>query len=757
MKIGIVTFHSAHNYGAVLQAWSLQEYLRQQGYTAEIVNLRLPVIDKLYRLARRTDAKICGSRFVNKLANSAYYWARCTYWLFRPGTGKAEKYWKFEKFINKVLPVTGEYHSYRELRQAGLTYDALIAGSDQIWNAVLMKSLSPAYFLQFANEDAIRLSYAASIGTDEIPPQYKTMFRCYLRNFDSISVRENKAKEEIGKLTDLPVDVVADPTFLLRREDFDKLRSRFRVRSKKKYIYVHNVHLNRLDEALNGVVEEMSKRLGLPVIHNWGAKVFSNEAGHFTGGIGEFLDMVSGAEYVVTNSFHCTIFAIIYHRDFITVPHYRHPDRMRNLLESLGIPSHLVEDAKKLPEDLSQLAIDYQAVEEKKAVMGRHAEEFLRQALAAKRPPDNRTYLETGDKFRCYGCGACKDACPEQAIQMEEDEEGFLYPAIREDACSHCGKCKDACIYHRSGITNPEGPSLPVIYAAYHKDSEVLARSSSGGAFTAMYRKALEKGGYVAGVCYGGDMRVIYDIASDEEGCLRFCGSKNVYADSMDVKPQVKQLLEEGRWVLFTGTPCQIAGLKSFLGGEYPRLYTVELICSGGGSPKIFRQACEAQEELYKSKIVNIQFHNKFKGAAKPFVVTEFASGSVDVEDASTHSYNQAFRRNLIQRPACYICEFAGPKPGTADITMGSYLGVERSHPGFGNGMGVSLLKVNTEKGRGFFEEFKGDLTVIESSYDAAFAGNRREPIQMGAARIQFMYEVDGKSLEEALVSLKKR
>lgn len=139
MKIGIVTFHSAHNYGAVLQAWSLQEYLKQQGHQAEIVNLRLPVIDKLYRIVNKTNKRVTGIWRVDQFINEAYYQTRRIYRYIMPDSGKVEKYRKFENFINHTLPVTKEFNNYEDLCKAKLQYDALIAGSDQIWNAVMTR------------------------------------------------------------------------------------------------------------------------------------------------------------------------------------------------------------------------------------------------------------------------------------------------------------------------------------------------------------------------------------------------------------------------------------------------------------------------------------------------------------------------------------------------------------------------------------------------------------------------------------------
>lgn len=751
MKIGIITFHSAHNYGAVLQVWSLQEYLRKQGHEPEIVNLRLPVIDKLYWLARRTNRKVTGVQPVDKAVNKLYYGSRClAVQLLRRQRGK--KYRAFENFINKKLPVTREFRDFKSLKSAGLEYDALIAGSDQIWNATMMKGITPAYFLEFGNKDALRISYAASIGTDRIPPQYEMLFKRYLRNFDVISVREKKAREAVSSLTDKPVDLVADPTFLLEQSDFDRLRKN--PRTSGKYIYVHNVHLKRVDEALNEVAEAMSKKLNLPIIHNWPRKMFKNEAGYFCGGVEEFLGYVANAEYVITNSFHCTVFSIIYNRNFITVPHFKHPDRMRNLLEELGVSEHLIGSKKEIPKDLSSLDIDYAKVEAKRSAMGNYAKNFLTTALQTEKKTDDRTIFDIKDEFRCYGCRACKDACPADAISMSEDKEGFLYPEIDQEKCIHCDKCKKVCIYHQKSSKNGHEEGLPAVYAAYAKEEQVVEESTSGGMFTPLYRAVLKKGGKVIGVQYDENMNVVYGIAHDEEGCRKFRGSKYVMADSNDVKVQVKSLLEQGEYVLFSGSPCQIAGLKSYLGKAYDKLYTVELICHSASSPKAFRKYCEYLEGIYQSQIVDFAFRNKFKGVDHPFVLVQFASKSIELEDAKRNNFSKAFRMSYIQRPSCYTCEFADLKLGVGDITIGDYWGIDSVFPDFTNdGKGVSVLKINTAKGQELFREVKDSFELRESTYIDAYKANHKEPTLMLSQRSRLMYYIDDKPIDDLLLT----
>ncbi len=748
MKIGIVTFHSAHNYGAVLQAWSLQEYLRQQGHQPEIINLRLPVIDNLYRFMTKSRKKFFPEAKLNNLANKGYNGARYIY-LRMKNPRKYEKYRKFEEFINHTLPVTREFRTFRELLQADLKYDALIAGSDQIWNGEMMKDISPAYFLQFGNKDALRISYAASIGSEKIPPRFRLLFQRYLKEFDSISVREQKAKEQVEELTDRPVDLVADPTFLLKAGDFDKLAKE--PKTKGKYIYVHNVHLKRVDERLNSVAAEMSRRLNLPIVHNWDKKVYENELGHFTGGIEEFLGYVKGAEYVITNSFHCTAFALIYHRNFITIPHFSNPDRMRNLLAELDLSGHLIGSVSDLPKDGKELSIDYDKVEEKREVMREHAAAFLKKALTFRKEEDFRTYFEYQDVFRCYGCGACKDACPVDAIHMARDREGFCYPKIDEQLCIHCDKCKKVCVYKKDSLENKQEDGFPVVYAARHKDNHVVDGSTSGAMFPALYREIIKRGGSVVGVRFDDDQKVVYDVADTEEGCQAFRKSKYIFADENSVKPKVEKLLKEGKYVLFSGTPCQIAGLKSYLGKSYARLYTVELICHGAGSPKLFEKYCAYMEKKYKSRIKEFQFRNKFKGVDDPYILIEFESGSVFVEDMKKNDFGSIYRALRIQRPSCYQCEYVGRKPGVGDITIGDYWGIEEEHPKFADARGISLLKINTSRGMELFEAVKDEMKLQRSTYEQAYSHNYSKVMTMMGSRSRVMYHIDDVPVEDLL------
>lgn len=751
MKIGILTFHSAHNYGAVLQAWSLQEYLKREGHEVEIVNLRLNVIDKIYRIYRKGKLEVCGNSFINDIADCSYRAAKRTYYNIRK-PGKVEKYKKFEHFINYVLPVTKEVNTLQELIDAKLQYDAMIVGSDQVWNAVMMKGINPAFFLQFANKDALRISYAASIGTEVIPEEFRLLFKRYLRDFDAISVREENARQQISMLTDKEVSLISDPTFLLEKKDFEKITKKPRV--KQKYIYVHNVHLKRVDSALNSVAEELSKRTGLPIIHNWNQKLFSNEAGYFTGGIEEFLGYVSEAEWVVTNSFHCTVFAITYQRKFITVPHYKHPDRMKYLLSNLGISENLISHGDKMPEDLEILCVDYTDVENKKSVLREEAKGFLKKALSLKKQKYVSSYMENNDIFSCCGCGVCALVCPEKAIVMKEDKEGFRYPFVDAAKCIKCNKCREICISQNADILSDETKEFSVSWYACSKENNMREENPSDIMLDALFRNVLKKGGIVSGVRYDENMQVIYDIAENEDECRAFYGRKYVEAQNEGVMSKIQGYLDEGRYVLFTGTPCDVAALKKYLEKDYENLYTLDENCDGRMSQKLFGKYCDSLENKYQSKMIKFDFNNTFKGVERPFVVTEFESGCVDVEDSKRNNLSSAYEKANVQRPSCYTCKFAESEECIADITLGMLKKEINSE--IKNKNSISIIRVNTSRGMLLLEELKDEF-ILEKKDDINEEAISAKGLIMRSGRALIETKIDEVDIDELLYSANRR
>lgn len=743
MKAGIVTFNSAHNYGAVLQVFAMQEYLKSLGIEVDVINYRLKEIDnvyKLYNVKRKGNKAIRGLKKVYKVlkVNLSERW-------------RIEKRKNFENFINNVLNTTRPYKTLKDIQSDFLQYDILIAGSDQIWNTELTKGFKPAFFLEFGNRDARRISYAASLGNDSIDPKYVLFYKRYLENFDFISVREESMKDILKDLTDKKLTRVCDPTLLIDKDVYDKLKVETKYKGKD-YIYVHYIGN---DEKTYEIADQLSRKLGIPVLHNRKKGLFENELDAlFHGTPEEFISVIENAKYVVTNSFHTTIVSLIYEKDFITVPHATRPARMRNLLEITGLSNHLVEDVRIMPE-LESLKIDYKDVKKRLLEERKESVEFLNNAIYGKIPDKNEeNYLKTANKFNCYGCELCKDICPVNAIEMVEDKEGFKYPKIDKDKCINCGLCERSCIY-RKDIKPKVEENFPKIYAAAYKNIDVLKQSTSGGIFTALYKYILSQKGYVVGVKYNKDMVAEYAITNSEEECEKFRGSKYVAANINDLRKEIKEKLEQGNKVLFTGNPCQIKALRTYLNKEYENLYLVEILCHGVPSQKVFRLYIKYIEEKYKSKVVDFKFRDKEAGwgtGKSSTIKIILEDGRTLTEPAKYNNYNRAFANNNILRPGCYNCELAGVN-NMSDMAIGDFWGIEKVMPKFSKKEknGISMIKVNTKKGEEIFNAVNDNLEYYQSDLKAAYKYNHKYAVQLNVNRFNLMEKIDGIEIDSLL------
>ncbi len=373
MKIGIMTINSAYNYGCVLQAWSLQRYLEKEGHEAFIINYRIPEIDNVYRLFQERQ------RFGNRALNALYNGLRRVKFNLtqKPRIRKAEK---FEHFINETMNTTQVYSSFKELeeQEAGAQYDVLITGSDQVWNGTITKGLKPAYFLEFDHSGKKKISYAASIGKTQLTNAEREFFAECLQKYDDIAVREQSAKKLLEPLVKQKIKVVVDPTLLLEREDFDALKKPPRFR--KPYLLVHIIGKDR---NVKNMARMMSEKLGLRIVQNRMKKQYENELGRFAdAGPEEFIGLIENAAFIVTNSFHATLFAIMYERNFVTIPHKTYPERMTYLLEHAGLSEHLIADTTELPEDFSVPMPDYGRGKARLAKEQEASRSFLKNCLA---------------------------------------------------------------------------------------------------------------------------------------------------------------------------------------------------------------------------------------------------------------------------------------------------------------------------------------------------------------------------------------
>ncbi|WP_123054650.1 Coenzyme F420 hydrogenase/dehydrogenase, beta subunit C-terminal domain [Clostridium sp. JN-1] len=306
--------------------------------------------------------------------------------------------------------------------------------------------------------------------------------------------------------------------------------------------------------------------------------------------------------------------------------------------------------------------------------------------------------ISISDKQNCCGCKACYNACPKHCIKMVLDTEGFWYPNVDRDKCIDCGLCEKVCpeinIYKNSN-SNDRVECL----AAWNNDKEVRRKSSSGGIFTSIAECILSNGGIVFGAGYDDNLKVIHKEANTIQELNNLRGSKYVQSDIKEVYKKAKQYLNNGKKVLFTGTPCQIAGLYNFLQKEYNELYTCDLVCHGVPSPKVFEEYKKYMERKHNSSIENIDFRHKRYGWKLYSVSLLFNNGTEYIKNLSEDVYMQGFLRNYYLRPSCYKCTYA-KLPRVSDITLADFWGISYKYPELDDDKGTSLLLINTNKGK---------------------------------------------------------
>jgi len=443
------------------------------------------------------------------------------------------------------------------------------------------------------------------------------------------------------------------------------------------------------------------------------------------------------------------IFSIIYKKPFISAPHYITSARVLEFLSALNLKQVLFTDSKKFT-NIDDIKIDYEDVENKIEDLKEESINFLKKSLVrgVKRKTN---YLESNQKFTCYGCYACKEICPVDAITMIEDSEGFVYPQIQQDKCNQCDMCKNHCIYYQD-ITENKTNDYPLVYAGYHNNDEIREFSSSGGIFLALAREFIDNGGYVVGVAYDSNMEPKYMIADTMEECKKFSGSKYVRSNIDGLLPQIKELLDNNKKVLFTGIPCHVAGLKSYIGDNNKNLYNAEILCHSNPSPKVFKKYIQYLEDKFQSIVVDFKFKNKSRGWNSPSVEIIFENNKRIVENGRYNNYNRAFQIGLIARPCCYNCEFV-KENRAGDMTIGDFWGIEKTEPEWNDNRGTSLIIVNNDKGKLLLDKIVHKLVIIPKTMDEAFDKNHKWAITMKRERGEFFSKLDDENIDDLLFS----
>lgn len=355
--------------------------------------------------------------------------------------------------------------------------------------------------------------------------------------------------------------------------------------------------------------------------------------------------------------------------------------------------------------------------------------------------------IQITNKSQCCGCTACFSICRHDAITMQADALGFLYPVVDKDKCVNCGLCEKVCAFNEHYDISLNLPQADA-YAARHKDIKEVETSRSGAAFIAISDYVIENGGVVYGVGYTDHFRVVHKRAITKEQRNEFKGSKYVQSDLDHIFRQVMKDLKDGLTVLFSGTPCQTAGLNSYIGKKLrENLILVDIICHGVPGPYIWRDYIAYLEKKQEDIICWVNFRDKQLFGWKAHHETfKFVRGG---EMSFTHT----FYKHIMFRHSCGVCPYTNIKR-PSDITIADFWGWEKIDPEINkDDKGVSLILINTEKGRELFNAVKDCMTVIPAQLEDCLQANLQLPTVPHPKRMEFEHDYQQKGF---LFAMKK-
>jgi len=702
LKAGLLTFCHLHHYGAPLQALAIQRTLASLGWDCEAID--------------------CPAGRDGRILKPPASPGRAPGGILRYPALK-RRFLRFEAFSRDHLNLTARrYETWEELREAKLPYDLLISGGGQTWNPAVFPGgrFDPVFFDGFS--PLRKIAYAASFGAAHVPEGMEAELKDRLRGFSHLSVQEDQGRELVRELAGREAAVVLDPTLLPTAADWSALAAEPPVR---RYILC-------CFAAPPGVLEPYIRRLaeetGLPVLQLCGTRrrVHPKAKLILDAGPAEFLALFQNAAYVCTDSFHGTVFSVLFHRPFFTSASPAGPaeperSRIFSLLSRLGLTARAVGrgDTAGLRD-----VPDWPAVEARLDAARRDSLAYLRAALAnepyrSMEPrPDPKSGPPLADRTRCTGCSACAAVCPRDAVTLVRDREGFSFPAVDPEKCVRCGLCTETC-----PMLHPREPKpLPAAFAAWNREADVRRDSTSGGAFSALADYVLEGGGVVFGAALDGRQHLRHIACFRKEDLWRLRGAKYVQSDLEGVFREVRKCLET-RQVLFSGTPCQVDGLYRFLKGRPENLTACDLVCQGVPSPGVWEDMARLIEKKRGRELQTVRFRNKVEGWKNGHFTTVYDDGTVDTHPLFETEYGRAFGRALFLRPCCYRCPYACMnRPG--DFTLGDLRGLRPDELPEQQQKGVSLLLVNTPHGSHVFDQLR--LSRQPFPVERAIAGNPR-------------------------------
>lgn len=690
-KVGILTlYYKTYNYGAQLQAYALTKVLNNMGFDAEQI------------------------RFAWSMEHTRIFYEN-----------NMNKY-EFEQFSDSI-PHSSTLYTPSDLHTCKDKYDAFVCGSDQIWGVKesMPWFVLPQMALSFVPDHKKKIAYAGSFGAGLITQDRIEIIKDFLTRMDTISVREQSALPLAAKLSHKNILHVADPVILLSSNDWSDVADKGTADTSEPYLLLYNVSS---DKEIHGLAERVCAILGVKLID-------INYTGKASPGPPDFVKYIRDAEYIITDSFHGTALSIIFHKQFITFgvdnidTLFSKNVRIKDLLETCGLMSRFALEVDETHLQLLKKTIDYHEVDKKVSDLTSKSFRFIQSSFENKMGNDSKQKgavllrEKVVETHKCVGCGACTQSCNANCISIGKDKLGFWIPQFNADHCFDCGNCLMICpVYTENSNRNNNMPlsKLSRTVALRAKDPQVLSESSSGGAFALIAAKILAEGGIICGAAYKDDFSVSHICIEDISELYRLKKSKYIQSHTADVFHEVKEHLHRGRNVLFSGTPCQIAGLKGFLLRQYDNLFCLDVICGGVTAPALWGKYVDYYDNKSGGSIKNYDMRSKalgffYKNGFLSFQMAHHLESEEQIFDKEKDYFLNS--RYAYYRECCYHCDFKGMQH-LSDMTIGDFVGLNLISPQEDNNRGVNSIITWTDKGNYILNSIRSMVDIFNHTYE---------------------------------------
>ena len=688
--VGILGVWMGCNYGSIMTYYALNRVIGSMGYSVLMVDKMLPASSN-----GDVEHQMTHSR---RFANEHYH-------------------------IAPALKLA-DYGKLNEL------CDAFVIGSDQCWNYGISKSAGKSFYLDFVNDQKKKIAYATSFGhgIDFAPEPERAVISRLMKRFDAISLREDDGVRLCRDVYGVDSVQVLDPVFLVDADQVYKpLAEKSSHREEEPFIAAYILDptpekreaLLHVSEKLGGIkiinlldglpwkFEENRRKMNLPnCIENLQVE--------------DWLYYLSHAQFVITDSCHGASFAMIFRKNFIPITNKtRGFSRFRSLVDLFGFRERLVTDVNRILTDDSLLVpMDYAKIDAIMVPERIRSTAWLKSALLGKNVIEyNGKYFDATvatklDARYCTGCSACVNVCPVKTVSLQPDAHGYYRRQVDFDRCMNCGLCAKIC----PAIKLPENKNAarPELFEFIAADEATLYHSSSGGIFPVMAKEAFRRQGAVSGVAWAEDFTAKNIVIDDIEDLPKLQKSKYLQSYPGTIFTEVKKRLEQGQFVLFTGTPCQVAGLRAFLRKDYDNLLAVDILCSNAPSAGFFKKYLE---DCYPDGVQSYQFRYKvpqYGWDCYTVRITDKDGKEQVLHGSKQDEYQRVYHSHVMCSVHCEHCRYQSV-PRFGDITIGDFWGIKQKDPSVDIGQGVSCILCNNEKGKAFLRSLpKKEIGVMK-------------------------------------------